>query len=534
MVKSASKKAPRKPAPKAKSVKPKQWHIRYWPALVGGVLLLGLVIILWQQLAQATFNDQLIKKLPTDSYLAGVVKLSTLDPNSANQLSASTSVEQPETSGLVDLLKRDGATMDQLRDTFDDQVAFAKSKRGNVAILTIKDTAAFTKLTDQIKKEATDGKTLEQLQKSGSNVKVWQGTLHNPDRTVAAYQSGREFYVGSTPEIVAAASQESNGFSSQEFFTDVSKQLPAGRDAYVFINASQMPQPPIVVPPMIGVGILNHDNELKLATYTADTPVAHRQLPQTDGSLLPSAKLAQASVQGQNVMQYLQLLEDQRQESDLPKVIALQNGLSSIDRKLGASLENDYITQAGGAFVYARYRDAVGKNQWFGALQFSSDNEAANRVTDLTKRLRERITVPVRHEILRTLQDGTQSREIVSEGAEALEIGDVSIEGHAGQQALFPSIGNVSWAVDGRYMIMGSSAEAAARMAQTIAGPKAKTDGHGDLAVQVKLNGATALTTTSDGLFDWILSTRPQSGSFTLNKQTGVLNGTVKFNTGGS
>lgn len=497
-------------------------------------MLLGLVIILWQQVSRAAFGNEMIQKLPSDSYLAGVAKLSRFDYHALNQASASAKLEQAEVAPLIELLNRDKVTIEQLRTAFGDQIAFAKSKRGNVLVLTIKDEAAFSKLTDQVRQEATDTKTVDQLPKSGQSVKVWQGMLHNPDRLVAAYRSGGNFYVGSTADIVASVSQETDGFTSQEFFTDVSKQLPPGQDAYLFLNPSQSPQPPVVIPPLTGVGILNQKDSLKVSTFTADTPAATGTLSQTDGALLPDPARAPGAIQGKDVLAYFQLLQDQRQESDLPKVIRFQNGLAQVNRKLGINLQSDFFGKANGTFVYARYRTPEGKDEWFGAIEFDSNGQAASAVNDLTKRLRERVTVPVRRETLRTLADGTQSREIVSEGSEALEIGDISVEGRAGNQAVFPSIGNVSWAVDGKYLVLGSSAEAAARMVQTIARPTTKIDTHGDLAVQLKLSELPALTATKDGLFDWILSTQAESGSFTLNKQSGELRGVLRFNTDGS
>ncbi len=147
----------------------------------------------------------------------------------------------------------------------------------------------------------------------------------------------------------------------------------------------------------------------------------------------------------------------------------------------------------------------------------------------MTALLRERVKVPTRREVIRQLPDGTQSREIVSEGNEPLEVTDMTAEGKGGNAATFPGMGSVNWLVDGKYLVLGSTPEAVGRMVKTIADPADGVGERSGLAVRAKLADARNLLDTRDGLFNWILSAQPESGTFTVNKSTGEMQGAVRF-----
>ncbi len=519
----------KKPTPKRKSTTriPLHRRLHFWPALIVGLLLVGLCGFLWVRSSQAAFGTDLLRKLPKDSYVAGVARISQFDSATVNQLSRSTRIDTARAATLLQTLQSGGVDQAKLKSAVGDQFAFARTNRGDLAIFTVAQEADFADVAKRLTSHAANVKTTE-LQTSSGTLQVWQGLPAGSQQVVSAYRSGRELYLATNPDLIVGASRETNGFTTLDQFPAVSKQLPAGADAYVFLNVSQLREPPVAFP-LTGVAVTDQKQQLKLATRVAEPAVVSETLPNTSGKLLPAPSAASAAIEGTDVAGYLHVLEEQRQESDLPRVIALQNGVASLNRKLGVDLEKDFLGQATGDFVYARYRGADGSNQWFGMIQFDSAQTAQTTATRLTQLLRERVTVPTRHERIRVLPDGTQSKEIVSEGNEALEVGDVTIEGKAGNAATFPSIGAVNWVVDGQFLALGSSPEAVARMIRTIAQPSAKLNERGELAVRAKLADTPGLMANRDGLFNWILATQPESGSFTLNKSTGELQGAVRF-----
>lgn len=409
----------------------------------------------------------------------------------------------------------------------DDQFAFARTNRGDLTVFTVAEESAFTDLSKRLSGQTSGAKVAER-QAAGGTFKIWQAAVNGTNQTVFAYRTGRELYLATNPELIIAASREDNGFTSLDQFADVSEQLAPGADAYVFLNVSQLREPPIAFP-LTGVAVVNQKDKLKLSVRVAEPPVITTSLRSTNGSLLPAASLATVSIEGTNVLEYLRVLEEQRQESDLPRVIALQNGIASLNRTLGVNLQEEIFAQATGKFVYARYRTTDGNPHWFGAIEFESPEVANARVAQLTKLLRERVKVPTRREILRQLPDGTQSREVVSEGNEPLEVTDVIVEGKGGNAATFPSMGSVNWVVDGKYLTLGSTPEAVSRMIKTIATPTQGVGERGELSVRAKLADVSSLLNQRDGLFNWILAAQPESGTFTLSKSTGELQGAVRF-----
>lgn len=506
-------------------------RIRFWPALVAGIIVALVGGFLWVRSSQAVFNNNLLRKLPKDSWVAGAARLSQFDKQTIEQVSQNAKLDPTRSATVLQAVSAAGIDRKQLHRALEDQFAFARTTRGDLAVFTIAGESDYAEIAKRLSSQ-TGGAKVAERQANGGLFKTWQATINGSQQTVFAYRTGRELYLATNPELIIGASREDNGFTSLDQFEDVSKQLAAGADAYVFLNASQLREPPVAFP-LTGMAIANQDEKLKFSVRVAEPSVVTNSLHRTNGSLLPAADQAAAAVEGTGVVKYLHLLEEQRQESDLPRVISLQNGIASISRTLGVDLERDVFGQATGKFVYARYRSADGAGQWYGAVEFDSPEAANAKTAQLTKLLRERVTVPTRHEILRTLADGTQSREIVSEGKEALEITDVTVEGKGGNAATFPGMGSVNWVVDGKHLVIGSTPESVGRMIKTIAHPAGNVGEHGELAVRAKLSEVPGLFGSRDGLFNWILATQPESGTFTLSKSTGVLQGAVRFKQAG-
>jgi hypothetical protein len=503
--------------------------IRYWPVLLAGILLAVAGIFLWQQSASATLSDQLLRKVPKDSQLAGVARLSRLDYDTIRQVSGSAKIEPKRTGDLLSTLSKAGITPEELRLAFDDQFAFGRTPRGDLAIFTVAQDQNFSTLASKFETQTGDLKAVERPIDAGT-VKLWQGTVRETGAVVTAFRSGREFYVSSNPDLIVAASREADGFTSLENFSDASKRLPPAADGYLFVNVAQLKDltGKLPVSALTGIAWTNRPEELAISAYSSNSLTVTERLPRAKGAILPGTDYASVSLEGQNVVSFLHLLEDQRQETDLPRVINLQNGLASLNRKLGVDLEPDYL---GGnhPFAYGRFRDAEGKSQWFGALEFDSPEAATAKITDLVQRLRDRVTVPVRKEVVRILPDGSQSREIVSEGRQSLTITDLPVNDRTAQTTTLPTLGGVAWVLDRQYLVVGSSADAISRMLKTLAGPSAKTGERGELAVRMKLADLGTLSASSDSLFDWILAARPDSGRFSLGKSSGELRGAVEF-----
>jgi hypothetical protein len=506
-------------------------RVRFWPALIAGILLVALGAALWVTSSKAVFNSALLRKLPKDSSIAGVARLSQFDRETVQQVSQNAKIDPARSTVLLQAMSEAHIDPKLVGQALDDQFAFARTTRGDLAVFTIRSEESFNDLAKRASSQTHDAKISER-QANGGTFKTWQAVINGNQETVFAYRSGQELYLSTNPELIIGASRENAGFTSLDQFAGVSKQLTAGADAYLFLNASQLKDPPVAFP-LTGIAINNHKNGLKLSMQVAEPAVVTTSLKATNGSLLPSTESAAASLEGTNVAAYLHLLEQQRQESDLPRVISLQNGIASLNRTIGIDLERDIFGAATGPFVYARYRSADGAGQWFGAIEFDSDEIANAKVAQLTKLLRERVKVPTRHEVVRTLQDGTQSREIVSQGNEPLEITDMTVENKGGNAANFPGMGSVNWLVDGKYLVIGSTPEAVGRMVKTIAQPTGNVGERGELAVRSKLPELPGLMGGRDGLFNWILATQPESGTFSLSKATGELQGAVRFKQAG-
>lgn len=90
-------------------------------------------------------------------------------------------------------------------------------------------------------------------------------------------------------------------------------------------------------------------------------------------------------------------------------------------------------------------------------------------------------------------------------------------------------MGSVNWVTDGQYLVLGTTPEAVARMIRTIAKPAGNVGERGELAMRAKVSEIPSLLKVRDGLFGWVLAAQPESGSFTLSKSTGELQGAVRF-----
>ena len=209
----------------------KQWRPRYVWALVIGMLLLGLGALLWQQFANATFSDRLIRKMPTDSVSAGVARLSALDSVSLKQYAQGANVQASTVPALMDALSGSGVTKDQLSQALDDQFAWATTPRGNLAVFTVANEGALRAASDKLAGRL-DNRQAAQL----DELKADTGTLRGTTVPIVTAVSGRELYVASNPELIKAAVKEQDGFTSLPQFTELSSSLPGASGGYVFFN----------------------------------------------------------------------------------------------------------------------------------------------------------------------------------------------------------------------------------------------------------------------------------------------------------
>ena len=223
------------------------------------------------------------------------------------------------------------------------------------------------------------------------------------------------------------------------------------------------------------------------------------------------------------------MLEEQRQETDLPRVITLQNGLANLSRLMGVDVTERYLGAADGRFVYARFMGGDGKPSWYGAVEFGSPEQAQQTATELINELTAKVPVPLQRIVVRQLPDGTESREIEFQGKVPMAFVDYQVAGRTGKAANLPSIGVVHVMTEGPYMILSGTPEGTQRMLNTLAAEHTGVGSSGPLAVRLRVPDAYRLLESRDVLFDWVLATRPSGGSFEL-KPSGDLSGTLEFN----
>ncbi|MEX2043298.1 MAG: hypothetical protein WD926_00195 [Patescibacteria group bacterium] len=501
--------------------------IQSLPALVAGLLLLVAGIALWLLLSSASVTKNLFAKLPEDSRIAGVARLAAFDYGTLEQVSSSAAIYPDETKAFVSLV-RSAVSPELLAKALGGEVGFAQTPDGHtLAVVTVRDEALYSQLADAIGGRLDNAKPVAIDTPERGSLTFSGGRLPGTKITVLSYREGSYVYFATDQRLILGALEGAGGFDRHDRFADVSNDLPGSQDAYVFLDGSLSERYPRLKYDLVGLAIENDERRLKIEAVNAVTPQAQEALGRTSGNLLPPVSAAPVSISGTNVLKFLRLLEEQRSEEDLPGVLRFQNGVSSVDRQLGIDLERDYLAAADGAFVYARYRDGDARH-WMGLLEFGSPETARGKTDELQKLLKAKAKVPVRREVVKVLPDGTRSREIESQRNEPLSVRMVTVEGQPAGSARLPSMGRAVWQVRDRYLLIGSSEEAVARLVRSLVDPS-PADARGQLVVRAALAEAATVTGGEDGLFGWILFTRPGRGSFALDKATGELTGDVTF-----
>lgn len=498
-------------------------RLRAWPALLVGLIVLGAAVLLWLQLSAVTFNGLLLQKLPADSYVAGVARIGALDGDTLKRVAASTNILPQDATAVANAISRSGITKKQIRQSLGDQVAFAGTTHGSLFIFTAGREEALTELVKGLSAQAENMQTIDR-----NGTKYLTGKLRDGQSQFTVVRQGSELYVASGPELIEAATKETNGFTSVAQVSELSKRLPGASDGYLFYNLQPVQNKVGVTVPLFGLAWVNKKDSIKLSVESSANSRVSTRLKTASGKLLPKTDVATASISGVQLSDYLHLLEEQRQETDLPKVLRLQNGITNLNHTLGINLESEYLAAADGNFVYARY--PTGEDaEWLAIVEFKSAATANERVTDLVAKLRAKLTVPVRKEVIKVLPDNTQSREIVAEGRSPLTVADFSVDGRTGQTAALPgSVGQIYWLVDRQYLTIGSSPDAISRALKTTGNPPG-ADAKGELTVRAQVKDAGRLLADPDVLLEWVLATRPARGHFVLNKANGELVGGLEF-----
>lgn len=498
--------------------------LRYWPALALGLLLVGLAVFMWQQAVSRTFSDELIRKLPSDSSAVLLSRFSATDQESLRQLSNATNIHAGDTTAVLDALSKAGVSQQQLRQSLSDEFALAETSRGTLAVFRTGDAGQLDALLRSLETQFTQtAKTNE------DGMALVTGTLKDSAKVLSLARSGSDLYLSGNPEVVKAAKKEAEGFTKVPRFAELAKQLPPGRDGYVFLQPEVKKGILAQDFPLTGAAWTNKKDVLDLNVETVGIEASTAKLSSTSGKLLAPPEQAAASIQGTNVAAYLRLLEEQRSESNIPKVLALQNGLSSLSRSLGVDVEKQYLERADGQFIYARYLSPQGSLEWMGALEFDTPEEANATVGELMQGLQQKVTIPIRKEVVTILPDGTQSREIVAEGREAPKFVEFDIEGRKGQSVSLPgNFGTAHFLVQDKFVLLASGADGVSRMLRTLAAP-AQSPYDGQMAIRVTVKEAHRMLDTRHVFADWVLATRPTGGRFTLHKATGELTGAASF-----
>lgn len=495
-----------------------------WVIFAIGILLLvagGVMYGMFQ--SQQSAHDH-IKKLPSDAYVAGIIRVADLNHESVKQLATSTNIYPARSATLLDALATRGVTTDKLTRAFQSHFAFALTTHGGIAIGRVKDEAAarevyalLTPVLENQTKPVADGAPLA------------SGALK--DIPMAVGQDGPDVYIASNAELIATARNETNGFTSVSRFADVAESLATGRNGYVFYNAKVVRDRVGADVPLFGLAYKVTDSGLDIDLRTASTTPVANQLSSTSGKLLPPPTAALVSIEGEGLLDYLHLLEEQRQETNIPKVLSLQNGIVSLGRSLGVDFEKEYLAAPSGHFTYARFRTSTGI-EWMGATEFPDAETAVRKVSELQSAMAAKLTIPIRKQVVRILPDGTQSREVVSEGRQPLGYSNFTVGDKTGSIVALPGgIGLIHFIVQDKYLIVSSSPEGVSRMLDSVGKPS-DTRTNGELAVRLKLSEAHGALAEPDTVLDWILVTRPSKGDLRLDKATGILEGTVGFEHG--
>ncbi len=497
------------------------------PALVAGLLLIVAGLTLWLALSRAAVTKDLLAKLPEDSRIAGVARLAAFDYGTVGRTSASAKVYPAETKALVAAVRK-AVPAELLGKALGSEVGFARTRDDQLlAVATVRDEAAYAQVATALNGVLEDPKRVEVDTPEHGRLAFSTGRLPGTKVVIRSHRDGRYVYFSTHNGQILAAVNRTVGFDRHPDFAEVSGDLPGAEDAYVFLDGSLAEGYPRLDYSLVGLAIENDDDVLRIETANARPPRVQETLGRTAGKLLPPVSAAPVSVSGTDALAFLRLLEEQRSEEDLPGVLRFQNGVSALNRQLGVDVERDYLAAAGDRFVYARYQDGDTRH-WMGLLEFDSPETARAKTEELQGLLKAKAKVPVRREVVKVLPDGTESREIESQRDEPLSIGTVTVEGRPAAAARLPEMGRAVWQVRDRYLLIGSSEEAVARLVRTLAEPD-PADAKGQLAVRIALGKVASVTGKEDGLFTWLLFIRPERGSFTLDKGTGVLTGGLTF-----
>jgi hypothetical protein len=525
-MKKAAKPAP-KSAPKPRRVTRRHQVVhalkrpRFLGALVGGIVLLAFGAFLWKQLAGLTFNDTLLKKMPADSTVAGVARLSEADTKVMGAFANKGQVLPTGLKPVLDAVNSADPDGKALQEAVKSEFAWSDSSRGAVAVFTVKNPLKLQALSDKL-----SGSVESFEQSQAGDISVRTGQLKGTTQKISVAVSGGNLYLASNPELIGAAKGETNGFTSLPGYTEVSDQLPPAQGGYVFYNTGQIQSAVAKRYRVVGVSWAREGNDLTLSSRVSDQAPVQLRLPESDGALLAPAELASASIGGTDPAKYVRVLEAQRQEDDLPKVLAFQKSVAALDRAIGGGIVNDYLAKATGDWSYSRYMSDAGE-QWMAAVEFPDAATAQGTVDQLAAKLNQNVTIPVRRDVITVLPDGTSSREVESEGRVPVAFVDSAYPGGTAKSATFPSIGPINFVVKDRYLLVASELGGLQRLDSIIAATPAKVN-KGDLTVRAHVQQANAVITKTDPLLDWILATTPSEGNFVLTSD-GVISGSLDF-----
>lgn len=495
---------------------------KFLGALVAGVVLLVIGGLMWKQLAGLTFSDDLLKQMPADSTVAGVARLSEADTKVMGAFAEKGQVVPQTLKPVLDAINGSDSDGKLLKEAVESDFGWSDGSRGAIAVFTIKNPQKLQTLSDKL-----SGSVESFEQAKAGDLSVRTGQLKGTTQKISVAVADGKLYLASSPELIGGVAAETNGFTSLPGFQEVSQKLPPAQGGYVFYNTAQVQSAVAKRYRIVGVSWERQDNDIRLATRVSDTVPVQLRLPKSSGSLLAPADLATVSVAGTDPAKYLQLLQAQRQQEELPKVLSFQKSVAALDRSIGGSTINDYLAKATGDWSYSRYKSDAGE-QWMTVIEFPDAATAQNVVTQFTGKLSQSVTIPVRREVVTVLPDGTSSREVESEGRVPVAFVDSPYPGGTAKSATFPNIGPINYIVKDKYLLAASELGGLQRLDSLIATPSAKVK-EGDLTVRAQVTQASGVVTKpNDPLLDWIVATTPAEGDFVIDVN-GVMAGSINF-----
>lgn len=491
---------------------------------IAGLALLVVAFFLQRSLTQLTYSDALLKPLPKDSAVAGLARLDVVKTDTLVDLAKATGTQLESATALKDLFTQSGASSDDIRRALEQKFSFAQAPSGSVAVFTIRSEKALGELRGKLVSSTT-----KQADQEINGVRLSVASFGTPPRTVYMAQDARKLVVASTAGVAVNTLRETGGFSSVPTLETAAKRLPGAADGYLFYSTKDKTPGAIGVLPLIGIAWNDKKQTVDLHVASGDVSSVTTSIKRTSGNILPSVDTAGYSVEFASLSQALAIIEEQRQDVDVPGVVRFQNNLSALSRTLGKDVESDLIATVDSGALYGRFLDSSGNPQWMMSLGFKDADAATKMEQELLPLMQQKITVPIRKEIIRVLPDGTQSREIASEGKQPLVFSDIVVEGKPGKATTLPAnIGAVYIVRDGRAILVGSSQEAVARLIQSAATRKSSPYS-GAFALRAKLPGSTALINNPDIFARWFYVLRPDIGRFSLDKASGVISGAFDY-----